>query len=411
MDVFTVSQITRHIKRLLAQDDLLMDVWISGEVSNLLVSQSGHAYFTLKDPQSQLRCVMFSRGTGMDLLADGTAITAHGYVSIYEVRGSLDFVTDIVMAEGVGPLALEFERLKAALNSEGLFDPSRKRELPRFPKFIGLVTSPSGAVLHDILQVLKRRYPLVEVLLAPSLVQGPEAVPGLANALRLLIDDGRSDLIILARGGGSLEELWPFNQESVARAIYASPIPVVSAVGHETNYTIADFVSDVRAPTPSAAAEMATPDTTALRMEVSALAQQLCSIISDRITNKGHGLSNLVSEFHHLAPDIVTLRRSVDDVSQRASVATSSSITLRVQEMNAVTTQLQTLNPKATLKRGYAVVQKEATGDVVFQKTNVIAGDPLRVTVSDGDFSVAVKGASKRKSKRELAKATARLFP
>ena len=411
MDVFTVSQITRHIKRLLAQDDLLMDVWISGEVSNLLVSQSGHAYFTLKDPQSQLRCVMFSRGTGMDLLADGTAITAHGYVSIYEVRGSLDFVTDIVMAEGVGPLALEFEKLKAALNSEGLFDPSRKRGLPRFPKFIGLVTSPSGAVLHDILQVLNRRYPLVEVLLAPSLVQGPEAVPGLANALRLLIDDGRSDLIILARGGGSLEELWPFNQESVARAIYASPIPVVSAVGHETNYTIADFVSDLRAPTPSAAAEMATPDTAALRMEVSALAQQLCSIISDRITNKGHGLSNLVSEFHHLAPDIVTLRRSVDDVSQRASVATSSSITLRIQEMNAVTTQLETLNPKATLKRGYAVVQKEATGDVVFQKTKVIAGDPLRVTVSDGAFSVAVKGASKRKSKRELAKATARLFP
>ena len=411
MEVFTVSQITRHIKRLLAQDDVLMDVWISGEVSNLLVSQSGHAYFTLKDPQSQLRCVMFSRGTGMDLLADGTAITAHGYVSIYEVRGSLDFVTDIVMAEGVGPLALEFERLKTALDSEGLFDPSRKRELPRFPKFVGLVTSPTGAVLHDILQVLNRRYPMVEVLLAPTLVQGPEAAPGIANALRLLIDDGRSDLIILARGGGSLEELWPFNEESVARAIYASPIPVVSAVGHETDFTIADFVSDVRAPTPSAAAEIATPDTVALKMEVSALAQQLDSTISDRITNKGHGLFNLVSEFHHLAPDIVTLRRSVDDVSQRASVATYSGITLRVQKMNAITAQLQTLNPQATLNRGYAVVQKAATGDVVFLKTNVTRGDTLKVTVSDGDFSVAVRGESRRKRKKELARATARLFP
>ena len=164
---------------------------------------------------------------------------------------------------------------------------------------------------------------MVEVLLAPTLVQGPEAAPGIANALRLLINDGRSDLIILARGGGSLEELWPFNEESVARAIYASPIPVVSAVGHETDFTIADFVSDVRAPTPSAAAEITTPDTVALRMEVSALAHQLDSTISDSITNKGHGLFNLVSEFHHLAPDIVTLRRSVDDVSQRASVATS----------------------------------------------------------------------------------------
>ncbi len=412
MAVYTVSQVSQYVRQLLAQDELLGDLWVSGEVSNLRISQSGHAYFTLKDPQSQLRCVMFSSATGMDLLADGAAITAHGHVSFYEARGSLDFVTDMVMAEGVGPLALEYERLKAALEKEGLFDPSRKRELPRFPKAIGVVTSPTGAVLHDILQVLNRRYPLVEVLLAPTLVQGPEAADGIRRALQVLNDDGRSDLIILARGGGSLEELWPFNEEPVARAIYASRIPVVSAVGHETDYTIADFVADVRAPTPSAAAEMVVPDRASLRMELAGLYERLNWSISSENTAKRHNLSDLVSRLHHTVPDVDTLRRRVDDLSQRAAVATSNQITLHQQKIGAVWMQLQALSPTATLQRGYAVVQKEASGDVVSRRAQVRVNDPLKVTVSDGAFPAVVQGSVRRKrSKKELVNSTARLFP
>ena len=412
MQVYSVSQITAHLKGLLAQDPVLQDAWVAGEVSNLRVSQAGHAYFTLKDEDSQLNCVMFRRGAGINLLADGAAVTAHGNMSLYEVRGTLDFITDIVVSEGVGPLALEFERLKQSLEQEGLFDPSRKRPLPTFPKYVGLVTSPAGAVLHDVVQVLTRRYTLAEVLLSPTPVQGPDAAPAIVDALTRLFLDGRAEVIIVARGGGSMEELWPFNEEVVARAIYASPVPIISAVGHETDFTIADFVADLRAPTPSAAAELVAPHKAALRQEVDANLQRLLATISDQNAQRRYALSRLVADLDYRIPDFPTLRRRVDDLSQRSATATSAFLTLRSGETASFMARLQTLNPAATLSRGYAVVHKQPGDQPVYSKNAVRTGDSLNVTVSDGAFPATVQGPqpARRRRKKTAPKATARLF-
>ncbi len=412
MQVFTVSQIAQHLKGLLAQDPVLQDAWVTGEVSNLRVSQAGHAYFTLKDPDSQLNCVMFRRGAGINLLADGAAVTTHGNMSLYEVRGTLDFITDIVVSEGVGPLSLEFERLKQSLEREGLFDPSRKRSLPEFPKHIGLVTSPAGAVLHDVVQVLSRRYPLAEILLSPTPVQGPDAAPAIVDALTKLFLDGRSEVIIVARGGGSMEELWPFNEEAVARAIYASPVPIISAVGHETDFTIADFVADLRAPTPSAAAELVAPHKSALKQEVDASLQRLHAAITDQNAQRRYSLSRVVSNLDYRIPDFPTLRRRVDDLSQRSGTATASFLTLRTREAASFMARLQTLNPTATLSRGYAVVHKQTDGQPIYTRDAVKTGDSLNVTISDGSFPATVQGPqpARRRRKKSIPKASARLF-
>ena len=414
MQVYTVSQITAHLKGLLAQDPLLQDMWVTGEVSNLRVSQSGHAYFTLKDTDSQLNCVMFKRSAGLQLLADGAAINAHGRLSLYEVRGTLDFITDIVVSEGVGPLALEFERLKQSLEREGLFDQSRKRPLPAFPRHIGLVTSPAGAVLHDVVQVLSRRYPLAEVLLSPTPVQGPDAAPAIVEALTRLFLDGRSDVIIVARGGGSMEELWPFNEEAVARAIYASPIPVISAVGHETDFTIADFVADLRAPTPSAAAELVAPHKDALRQEVDANLQRLHARIADQNAQRRYALTRLVSNLDYRLPDFATLRRRIDDLSQRSGTATTAFLTIKSRETASFHARLQTLNPAATLSRGYAVVHKQPNDQPIYSHKSVRPGDSLKITVADGEFPASAQGSippARKKRRKSAPKALARLFP
>ena len=412
MQVYSVSQITAHLKGLLAQDPVLQDAWVTGEVSNLRLSQAGHAYFTLKDPDSQLNCVMFRRGAGINLLADGAAVTAHGNMSLYEVRGTLDFITDIVVSEGVGPLALEFERLKQSLEQEGLFDPSRKRPLPAFPKYIGLVTSPAGAVLHDVVQVLTRRYTLAEVLLSPTPVQAPDAAPAIVDALTRLFLDGRAEVIIVARGGGSMEELWPFNEEVVARAIYASPVPIISAVGHETDFTIADFVADLRAPTPSAAAELVAPHKAALRQEVEANLQRIHATIADQNAQRRYAISRLVANLDYRIPDFPTLRRRVDDLSQRSATATAAFLALRSGETASFMARLQTLNPTATLSRGYAVVHKQPGDQPIHTRDAVKTGDSLNVTVSDGSFPATVHGPrpARRRRKKSAPKATARLF-
>ena len=273
MQLFTVTEIAQYLKQSLDRDSQLQDLWVSGEVSNLVRSAAGHAYFTLKDAGAQIRCALFRGGRGAELLTDGGAVNAHGRVSFYENRGQLQLYVDMVQPSGLGALALELERLKTQLDEEGLFDPSRKRPLPLFPKRIGVVTSEQGAVLHDIRNVVERRYPLAELVVCASAVQGDQAVSEVIDALRTLNAEGDIDVIIVARGGGSLEELSAFNSEQVARAIHASHAPVVSAVGHETDVTIADLVADVRAPTPSAAAELATLDAALLATEVYALAE------------------------------------------------------------------------------------------------------------------------------------------
>ena len=272
--VYSVSQVAVHLRELLESNPYLADLWIVGEVSNLRASSSGHSYFTLKDSVAALNCVLFRGQSGAGMLENGKLVRAHGRMSFYEPRGSTDFMVDRALPEGEGALAQELERLKERLGQEGLFEESRKRPLPQFPEVVGVVTSPTGAAWQDIQNVVRRRYPLARLLLSPTQVQGLDAAPLIAAALDRLEADGSSDVIIVARGGGSLEDLWPFNEEVVARAIFRSRIPVVSGVGHETDFTIADYVADRRAPTPSAAAELVVPDGAVLRQTIQVWAER-----------------------------------------------------------------------------------------------------------------------------------------
>ena len=396
MPVFTVSQVTRYLRESLEQDPLLGAVWVRGEVSNLHPSQAGHRYFTIKDSGGQLRSVVFRNGKGADLLLDGRQIIAHGRITFYDARGDVQLIADLVMPEGSGPQHLELEKLKMQLEQEGLFDPSRKRALPRFPRVVGLVTSPSAAVFHDVQNVIARRYPLAEVLLAPTQVQGDGAARGIAAALRALNDDGRADVIILARGGGSLEELWPFNQEAVARAIHASGIPVVSAVGHETDFTIADYVADVRAPTPSAAAELVVPSATALLQEIRTRREGLGRAMSHLASTRRRDVETLARRLKSRAPDIDTLRRRVDDLSKLAATALSNRLSIDQERLSGLEMRLEALNPGAILHRGYAIVQKQPDREVVSQNDQVSPGEGLEVTVSDGSFGVTADGSPRR---------------
>ena len=366
------------------------DLWISGEVSNLRSSAAGHNYFTLKDLQSQLRSVMFKTGRGVDLLAEGGLVTAHGRISFYEARGDVQLIADLVMPEGTGPLFLELERLKMRLEEQGLFEISRKRPLPRFPKVVGLVTSPAGAVLDDVRNVIGRRYPLVELLLAPTQVQGDQAARGIVSSIQALNRDGRADVIILARGGGSIEEMWPFNEEPVARAIYASRIPVVSGVGHERDYTIADYVADVRAPTPSAAAELVVPDMIALTQEVLVCGDGILRAMSSRLSALRQEIGSHARRLGTRSPDIDTLRHQVDDLAKNLGDGLLYRLSLWRERINGRQQGLVALYPAAILHRGYAIVEKQAGSHVVSRKGQVGPGEGLNVTVSDGSFPATV---------------------
>ncbi len=397
MAVYSVSQVTRYVRESLEGDENLADIWINGEVSNHSVSQAGHTYFTLKDSQGQLRCVMFVGGRGGELVQNGAAIIAHGRISFYEARGQVQFMIDIIVPEGTGALHLELEKLKLKLEAEGLFDPSRKRPLPPFPRTVGVVTSPSGAVFHDICNILKRRYPLVEVVLAPTAVQGEEAAPGIVAALRSLNQRSDIDVIIVARGGGSLEELWAFNEEVVARAVYASRIPVVSAVGHETDYTICDFVADVRAPTPSAAAEMVVPDAAALRREVAHLWGRACGAFSALVAGRRHEVESLAQRLRTRAPDTEVWRRQVGDLQRLAVRALASQMELARERLQGLQSRLEALDPTSILKRGYAIVQEGRSGTIISRVGQVRPGEELSITVTDGRFPATAGGKARKK--------------
>ena len=377
-----------------------MDLWVTGEISNLRTSQAGHSYFTLKDDTNQLRCVMFKRTKDRDLLASGVSVTCHGRVTFYEARGSIDFIGDIVMAEGLGLLAMEYERLKLQLENEGLFEISRKRPLPKFPKIIGVVTSSSGAVFHDICNVLQRRYPIAKVILAPAQVQGINAAISICNAIDALNIDGTADIIIIARGGGSQEELSAFNDESLARTIYRSIIPIVSAIGHETDFTIADYVADLRAPTPSAAAEMTTPDRFALITEIYLMLQRTNITLAHQHETLTHEIQNFVSTLERNIPDIATIYRHVDDQCQRMDISLSSRTTLFKQQILSTTIHLQALSPTATLQRGYGIIFKNDSQEVVSSIKMISPNQILGISVSDGAFSSTVNDIIRNESKK-----------
>ena len=390
MKSLTVSQASSYIKNLITQDELLADIWVTGEISNLRISTAGHAYFSLKDTSSQIRCVMFSRGTGLDLLENGRNITSHGRMSFYETSGSLDFLVNIAIGGGSGPLAMEFEKLKLDLENEGLFEQSRKRSVPKFPKTIGLITSPSGSVIHDITTVINRRYPIVKVILVPSMVQGKDAANDVIRSINLLNNTGNIDIIIIARGGGSLEDLSAFNEESLARAIYASQIPVISAIGHETDFTIADFVADVRAPTPSAAAEIATPDQTALTSEILTRVTQMNRVIRYQMSNLSYKVKQTESTLQYRVPDVASYIIRVDEVASRLGTVTNHLLITLTQKITGLHKQIETLNPLSTLKRGYAVVQKHGSSEVLTETKHFAPGDQIDIAVLDGTIDATV---------------------
>jgi exodeoxyribonuclease VII large subunit len=329
---------------------------------------------------------------------DGDAIEVHGALSVYEQSGQYQLYADIIRQTGEGALYQEFMRLKAKLETEGLFDEERKRPIPFWPKRIGIVTSPTGAALQDMLNTLRRRYPLVDVILAPTAVQGIEAPAGITRGLTALNQQTPApDLIIVARGGGSIEDLWAFNDETVVRAVAASAIPIISGVGHETDFTLTDFAADLRAPTPTAAAELATPNQADLRDSLAEISQSLTRTLLDTLNTRRWTLSDTQNRLLRQAPRarILNDRQRLDDLLHRTETALAHQMKLHRAQLNGLSQQLASLNPLAIIERGYAVIT-QADGQVVRRTGQVAPGDPLTVRVSDGTFGVIVNNRGKK---------------
>lgn len=392
---WTVTEVNRYLRDLLESDHNLADLWVQGEISNFSRPRSGHIYFTIKDAKASLRGVMWRSAAARQtyLPRDGDSVEVHGSISVYEAGGQYQLYADQIRPLGEGALYQEFLRLKAQLEAEGLFAEERKRPLPRWPRRIGIVTSPTGAALRDMIDTLRRRYPLVEVILAPTAVQGEAAPPGIVRGLQALNLVANPDVILLARGGGSIEDLWAFNDERVARAIAASEAPVISGVGHQTDFTIADFVADLRAPTPTAAAELAVPDRADLQIALTDLRQRLARAALGHTAARRWSLNDLTGRLQRHSPKtrIQSDRQRLDELAHRANLTLTHWMQLQRAQLSGLGQQLASLNPLAILARGYAIVS-HPDGRIVRRVEQVGSGDALKVRVSDGEFGVQVKG-------------------
>ncbi len=393
----TVSQLTFHIRKQLENDPTLQDVWVEGEISNLSRPASGHIYFTLKDKNASLKCMMWKPDAARlrFALQDGMAIEAHGRITVYEPQGTYQLAVNIIQPKGEGALYQEFLRLKAMLESDGLFDIDRKRPIPELPRVIGIITSGTGAALRDMLNTLRRRLPLAKVILAPSPVQGADAPLALVQALQSLNSQSlipnylMPDVILLARGGGSIEDLWAFNDERVVRAVADSNAPVICGVGHETDFTLCDFAADLRAPTPTAAAELASQTT------VDDLQELLTSYLSrlsfstlNLVAEQKAFVSTLRSRLKYVSPErrVQSEYQHLDELSRRASSALTHRIQLQSNHVNGISKRLLSLNPEGILSRGYAIITRKEDGKVVSKIAQ--AHGKMKVRVSDGEFEV-----------------------
>ena len=389
--IWTVTELNRHVRQVLESDYRLQDVWVSGEVSNLSQPSSGHLYFTLKDEGGSLRCVMWRPDVARLLLTpqDGEAVEVHGRIGVYEVGGQYQLYADRIRPAGEGLLFQEFLRLRDHLEAEGLFAPERKRALPEKPQRIGVVTSPSAAAFRDVIHVLRRRYPLVEVVLSPTPVQGEDAPPKIVTALQALNDFTKPDVILIVRGGGSLEDLWAFNHEDVVRAVANSEIPVVSGIGHETDLLLTDFAADVRAPTPSAAAEIVTPDCQDLQLDIHELGDRLTRNLSDHLLDLRWQLDERKNALARVSPTakVLNAKQQVDDLSFRTQATMRHQISLRKTALEGLRRTLRVIGPSAVLERGFALVSKEQDGSIVRSVKQVRGGELLQIRVSDGSFN------------------------
>ncbi|TCZ77459.1 exodeoxyribonuclease VII large subunit [Paenibacillus albiflavus] len=437
--ILTIKELNRYIKLQLENDDMLQDVWLSGEISNFTRHSSGHMYFTLKDADSRIKTIMFASYNQrlMFIPREGTRVLARGAVSVYERDGQYQFYVREMQPDGIGALYLAYEELKRKLEGEGLFADHFKKEIPRFPKTVGVITSPTGAAIRDILTTLQRRYPSVPVLVYPVLVQGKQAVPSIVRAIEAMNANTQVDVLIVGRGGGSLEELWAFNEEAVARSIHASRIPIISAVGHETDFTIADFVADLRAATPTAAAELAVPHQLELRRQLADHEQRLSSALQRGLQLRREALERLrrspylvsprrqlllpaTQQLDRMAAELamqmrqrlsraadanMRLIRRMEARSPRAAISaaklrSSSAKRALLLAMNRLTAerrqaflsqvrQLDALSPLKVMQRGYSLVYNESS-QLVNSINKVQNGDLVKVRLTDGHLNCHV---------------------
>lgn len=389
----TVSQLTFYIRKQLENDPTLQDAWVEGEISNLSRPASGHIYFTLKDKGASLRCMMWKQDAARMRvnLQDGMAVEAHGKITVYEPQGSYQLAVNVIQPKGEGALYQEFLRLKSMLEAEGLFGEERKRPIPDLPRLIGIVTSGTGAALRDMLNTLRRRLPLARVILAPSPVQGVEAPPALVNALNY-INKQKPDVILLARGGGSIEDLWAFNDERVVRAVAESQAPIICGVGHETDFTLSDFAADLRAPTPTAAAELASAITILdLQAQLAYYTSRITDLTVSLLAEQKSLVSDLTSRLKYISPErrIQSEAQTLDELTRRSSSALTHRLELQARQLDGIAKRLGALNPTGILSRGYAIITRKGDGTVVTKVGQAQGG--MTVRVSDGEFEVEAK--------------------
>ena len=388
--IWTVGELTRHIRQVLESDYRLQDMWVGGEVSNVSRPSSGHLYFTLRDESASLRCVMWRPRVAHQthLPRDGEMLEVLGHISVYDAGGQYQLYAESLRPAGEGARFAEFLELKARLEAEGLFDPERKQPLPEWPNTIGVITSPSGAALRDVVNVLRRRFPLVTLLLSPTQVQGDDAPAGIVNALESLNQDGRADVLLLIRGGGSMEDLWTFNHEDVVRAIAHSIVPIVTGIGHETDVILADFAADLRAPTPSAAAEVATPDRSILRENLTFQYSDLNRLFREQLHLLLQSLEMWSTRLKLASPraHVASKQQRLDEFIYRAGTAIQHRMALSRAAITGLQSSLHAVGPSTILARGYAVVTLVENGQVVRSITQVSPGDPLQIQVQDGTF-------------------------
>lgn len=387
-----VSELNSYIKKLIADEPILGNVMVKGEVSNFKIHSSGNVYLSLKDKDSKVNCIILRRNFAQDMvIKDGTKIIASGSVRVYERDGAYQLYINSVEVEGMGNLYYQYLQMKERLEKEGLFSPMHKKKIPRFPKVIGVITSPTGAVIRDIINVVSRRYPRVEIKLFPVLVQGERSEESLIRALDFFNRRDDIDTIIIGRGGGSLEELWSFNSEALARKIFDSKIPIISAVGHETDYTICDFVADLRAPTPSSAAELATPDLKDLLASQDILVKRMSRAVSNKIEIERQKVSRSIEKTHTIVQkDMIDMSYvRLDRIQDRMAASVDRRMVDYKNKLSLIGVSMGNLNPFSVMDRGYSVV--ESSGGLVQKTTDVELGEDIDILLSDGSLRCQVK--------------------
>ena len=390
--VYSVNELNSYVKQILDNDENLKYIFVTGEISNFKAHYSGHLYLTLKDEKAAVKAVMFA-GNASKLRfmpENGMKILAFGTVSLFPRDGSYQFYISDMQPDGVGALSIAFEQLKKKLEAEGLFSPIHKKPIPRFPEKVGVITSETGAAVQDIFNVLSRRFPSAQVVLRPTKVQGDGAARDIAEAIKAFNKSGAADVLIVGRGGGSIEDLWAFNEEVVARAVFESKIPIISAVGHETDYTICDFVSDLRAPTPSAAAELAVPDKMELKGELLACKQHLFSILKNTIANERSKLRFIEQKdvMRNPVTRIYDNRKELIYISERLENLTINAVNNNKNKLGALAGKLDALSPLGVVSRGYALAENK--GKIVKSTADVSVGDDISLKVSDGTVTAKV---------------------